>query len=263
MRTLTQALLAGMTLLFPLPAAAGGISFLLALTVSELTATNQGDSAAFHPAVFRMVPDGRWERLAMAAPPAYLPPGALLRVACPAMSPVTQRMPFEPVMVRFFDQAGVGFGQILFSQNPPPAKELLTARYAGRELLIEAPVSSSSIRTSWVLWAGEEGIAPIRLPVRFEHHPLPARRIDWRQAGARVVRIDVGAGQPSAFLLHETEKGYASQTVPGGHLQGWEQRSAWLDAGALFYRTALLALGAAAGAVMLHLLLVLRRRGRA
>ncbi len=262
MRTVTKASLAGMALFFPLAAVAGGISFLLALTGSELMATNQGDSAAFYPAVFGMMPDGRWERLALAEQPAILLPGTRLKAAWPAVSPVAQGIPFEPVMVRFFDQAGVGFGQISFFRNPPPAKEMLKVGYAGRELLIEAPVSSSSIRASWVLWSGEEGIGPIRLPVRFEHHPLPGRRIEWRQADARVVRIDAGAGQPTAILLHETENGYAVQTVAGGRLQGREQRAAWLDAGALFYWSALFALGAAAVAVMLHLLRALWLRGR-
>src|ERR1035437_895069 len=171
----------------------------------------------------------------------------------------------QPVMVRFFDQVGVGFGQISFFHAPPAAKTALKARYVSGALQIEPPdgVPSGvpSIRASWVLWPQEEGIRPIRLPVRFEHHPPPALRIDWRRQGRVPFQLDTGAGQPAAILIHETDQGYALQSVPGGGLQGREQRAAWLDATPKFYAASLIALAIAAGAMVVQFLR--RPRGRA
>ena len=166
------------------------------------------------------------------------------------------------VMVRFFDQAGVGFGQISFFSAPPAAKTPLKAGYVNGALQIEPPDAASSIRASWVLWPQEDGIGPIRLPVRFEHRAPPALRIDWRRQDRVLTRLDTGAGQPAVILLHETEQGYAQQFVPDGGLQGREQRAAWLDATPKFYAASLIALAIALGTMVVQLLLRLLRRPR-
>ena len=36
-----------------------------------------------------------------------------------------------------------------------------------------------------MLWPQEEGIRPIHLPVRFEHHPPAALRVEWGMSGAQ------------------------------------------------------------------------------
>jgi len=164
-------------------------------------------------------------------------------------------------MVRFFDQAGVGFGQISFFSAPPAAKTALKAGYVDGALQIEPPdAAASSIRASWVLWPQEEGIRPIRLPVRFEHRAPAALRIDWLRKGRVLTRLDTGTGQPAVILLHETAQGYAQQFVPDGGLQGREQRAAWLDATPQLYSASLIALVFAAGAMVRQFLR--RPRGR-
>lgn len=253
-----KTVLAVAALLLSLSAAAGSLSFRLSLTGSQLTVINQGDSSAFYPAVFRMLPDGNWAQLAATGAPAELAAGARLQLAWPDTRPPEQLSELErmqPVMVRFFDQAGVGFGQISFFRAPPAAKTAAKARYAGGALQIEPPDGAASIRASWVLWPQEEGIRPIRLPVRFEHRAPPsALRIDWRRQGKSPFRLDTGAGQPGVILLHEAGQGYGLQLVPGGGLQGREQRSAWLDATPKFYAASLIALAVAAGAMALQFL---------
>ncbi len=245
--------------LLPLPpsALAGGVSFRLSLTGSDLTVINQGDSSAFYPAVFRLLTDGSWAQLAATGTPAELAAGARLQLIWPELRPPElpseiERM--QPVMVRFFDQAGVGFGQISFFRAPPMAETAVRAGYAHGALQIEPPDGASSIRASWVLWPQEDGIRPIRLPVRFEHRAPPALRIDWRRQGRAPFQLDTGAGQPEVILLHETERGYSQQLVRGGGLQGREQRSAWLDATPRFYAGSLVALAIAAGAMVLQFL---------
>ena len=258
MMTAPLATLVLTVLLLSQSALAGSMSFGLSVTGSELTVTNQGSSSAFYPAVFRMLSDGRWMRLEASSAQAELAAGARLEFTWPDAHPAEQLSELQrmqPVMVRFFDQNGVGFGQIAFFSAPPAAKTALKAAYVNGALQIEPPPdAASSIRASWVLWPQEEGIRPIRLPVRFAHRPPPALRIDWRDQGRVPFQLDTGAGQPAVILLHETEQGYAQQYVPNGGLLGREQRAAWLDATPKFYAASLIALVLAVGAMVLQCL---------
>ena len=249
--------------LFSQSALAGSMSFDLSVTGSELTLINQGSASAFYPAVFKMLPDGSWAQLEASGAPAELAAGARMKLNWPeprSHEPVSELDGMGPVMVRFFDQAGVGFGQISFFSPPPAVKTALKAGYVDGALQIEPPDAASSIRASWVLWPQEEGIRPIRLPVRFEHRAPPALRIDWLRKGRVLTRLDTGSGQPAVILLHETEQGYAQQFVPDGGLQGREQRAAWLDATPKFYAASLIALVFGAGAIVTQFLR--RPRGR-
>ncbi len=224
---------------------AGSISFQLSLTGATLTLTSKGDSSAFYPEVFRLRADGRWERLARtssAASPAELMPGAQLDLRWPETRPLESLPPLEqlrPLMVRFFDQAGVSFGQISFMQAPLIANETLSARYANG-LLSVSPPGGAEIRATWVIWPQEEGIDPIHRPVIFEHDQPPARRIEW-QAGMKPLRLPTGAAEPLVMLLHETSQGFKLQTVAREISQGRQQRTGWLDAQTWFYGVGLLA----------------------
>lgn len=252
--------------LFSCAAAAGSISFQLSLTGTTLTVTAKGDSTAFYPAVFRLLADGRWERLAGVSaglPPAELLPGAHLDFLWPQSlggRPLASQPPLErlqPLMVRFFDQAGVSFGQISFMQPPPAASETLAARYVDGQLTV-APPGAGGIHATWIIWAQEEGIALIRRPVVFEHTQPPARRIEWH-AGMNPLRLATGAAQPSALLLHETPQGLTLQTVARDIAQGRQQRTGWLDARSWLYGLALLAVVLA---LLLPLVRVWQDRGR-
>ena len=260
---LASLMLAVSALLLSQSALAGGMSFDLTVTGSELTLINHGSGSAFYPAVFRMLPNGSWAQLEARSALAELAAGARMELNwLEPRSPeqVSEIEGMEPIMVRFFDQAGVGFGQISFFSAPPAAKTALRAGYVDGALQIEPPDAASSIRASWVLWPQEEGIRPIRLPVRFEHRVPPALRIDWLRKGRVLTRLDTGTGQPAVILLHETEQGYAQQYVPDSGLQGREQRAAWLDATPQFYAASLIALVFAAGAMVRQFLR--RPRGR-
>lgn len=262
---LPKILLALAPLLLSLPALAGTLAFRLSLTGSELTVTNQGDSSAFYPAIFRMLADGRWAQLEASASPAELAPGMRLQLKWPDTPAAQQASALErmrPVMVRFFDQAGVGFGQVSLL-HPPPAATALKARYVHGLLQIEAPEGVPPVRATWVLWPQEHGIRPIRLPLRFEHSQPPAQRIDWARQGKAPFQLDAGAGQPNVMLVHETGQGYALQAVPGGGMGGREQRAAWLDATPKFYAAALIALVLAVGAMVLQFLRRPRRSANA
>lgn len=239
---LFTALLAAFASLVSSESSAGNISFQLSLTGSILTITERGDSSAFYPSVLRLLPDGRWEPLAAAtktALPAELAPGAHVDFVYPETSqPQTSFARFQPAMVRFYDSAGIGFGQISFLHQPPPASETLQANYSGGKLVITPPANASgSIRASWLLWPQRDGISQIRGPQKFEVRQPAALHFDWRP-GMESTRIDTGVGQPAAMLLHETASGYFLQTIPGD-LRVNEQRAAWLNENRLFYRLAI------------------------
>ena len=244
-------------LLLSLPASAGSVSFELSLTGPQLTVTNKGNGSAYYPAAFRLLDGGKWERLAANGTPAELAPGARLELNWPELRPLAQLSALEqmqPVMVRFFDEAGAGFGQVSFFHHPPVAKSALRAGYVDGAFQIEPPEAVLSTKASWVLWPQEDGIGKLGLPQSFEHSQPPARHIDWLRHGRLPFRLDTGAGQPEVMLLHETEQGYALQLVHGGGLQGREQRAAWLDAAPKFYFASLIVLALAAAAMVLQFL---------
>jgi hypothetical protein len=254
---LATLMLAITALLFSHSAQAGSISFGLSVSGSQLTLFNQGDSSAFYPAVFRMLSDRSWAPLEAGNAAVELAAGARMQFTWPERSgkPISDLERMQPVMVRFFDQNGVAFGQITFFSAPPTAKAVLKAGYVNGALQIEPPPgAASSIRATWVLWAREDGINPTRLPVVFTHRPLPAVRVNWREHGRESLRLNTGRGEPAVILLHETEHGYTQQFVPDGGMQGSEQRAAWLDAAPELYAASLIVFALAVDAMALHFL---------
>jgi hypothetical protein len=168
-------------------------------------------------------------------------------------------------MVRFHDKDGVGFGQISFFNQPPMSAELLDTGYVDGLMTIAPPSldrgrkGANLIRASWLLWAQEDGIAPLRFPVDFERKQPAAKRIEW-QPGMGKIQFDLGGGRPAAILLHETDQGYFRQNLIDGGLQGRQQRAAWLDAERQFDRLAQLAAAVAIAALLAHLIARWRRR---
>jgi len=242
---------------------AGSISFVLSLTGAELRVTNAGDSSAYYPQVLHLKNDGRWEPLANQRAIAELRPKASFRAQWLDLRPPSQLAGLErhrALMVRFFDQAGVGFGQISFFERPPAAGYTVSARYVGGQLRLRPPPDSTRISATWVLAPLEEGIAPLSRPVRFTHQQPPARRIVWQ--GGDAIDMSTGAGLAAAVLVHETPQGFTFQAIPDGGMQGREQRPAWLDAARLWYLLTQLGLGAAFAVVLYSIFSSLRRRTR-
>jgi hypothetical protein len=232
-------------LIFVLPAHAGNIFFGLSINGNTLTLTNQGNSSAYYPAVMRLLPDGRWDPLPQQAgttPSAELAANAHIDFVWPTTTQQQKPFPldlFRPVMVRFFDQAGNGFGQISFFNQPSVTSDLSESRYEKGLMTIAPPRNEGGvvIHTSWLLWPQEEGIAPLSAPVSFVHKQPPARRIEW-QPGMDKLHLNLGAGLPSAMLLHEVGGGYVVQNLINGGVQGVQQRASWLDASVRFYNWA-------------------------
>lgn len=243
---------------------AGNISFSLSLTGERLSVVNSGDSSAYAVNIFCLEADGHWQPLAPVErpPPAELAPTGKTQFLWREVRPLEQLPPLarlQTVMVRFFDQAGVGFGQLSFFHAPPMASPGLNAGYVGGLVAIEAPVAPAAISATWVIWPQEDGIAPIAHPLKFDAAlPPSARRIEW-SPGAPSQRIDAGAGRPALILLHETAQGYRQQRIAGGWAAGAQQRSLWLGAANALYA---LALGLALAAALALLLPAWRARWR-
>jgi len=223
-------------------ASAGNISFQLSLTGSNLTLTEQGDSSAFFPKVFCLLQDGRWQQLSLTsptAPPVELTSGTHLDFIYPEQWQ-TAFSGMQATMVRFYDAAGVGFGQISFFHQPSLANDTLHAVYSEGKLIITPP-ASGPIRSSWLLWPQQDGIAQIRVPQKYMSAQPVALHFVWH-TGMESPRIDTGAGQPAAMLLHETASGFFFQPIAGG-LQVNEQRCFWLNQSRYFYELALILAG--------------------
>ena len=223
------------------PASAGSIHFGLERGSDRLVLTHQGDSIAYYPQVFQLLGNGQWQALrplsGQAKPTELLPQGKLeLSWVLPSgEGPIQFAL---PVMVRFFDQAGAGMGQISFFNQPVATAEPLSAAYQRGWMVIEPPPAAGAIQASWLLWPQEEGIAPLAGNIDFEHQQPAARRLEW-QAGAKPARLHLGKGQPAAMLLHETSRGYESQGVGDGRLRGVEQRAFWLKQSHVLFDLAL------------------------
>lgn len=257
--------------LFPLlamsSAQAGNVGFGLSLTGNRLSVTNQGNTSAFYPAVYRLTADGKWQQLAFVpgtSQPTELAASNRMELVWPDTRPPASLPLLEapqPVMVRFFDQAGAGFGQISFFNQPPTAEQTLEAGYEGGKMHIAPPADKADnpVRASWLVWAREDGIVPLQGKVEFSHVQPDARRLDW-SSGLKAQTFDLGAGLPVAFLLHETAQGLRLQVVSDGRVQGRQQRAAWLDQAIWLEREAQ-ALAVAGLAVLLwHLVAASRRR---
>lgn len=222
---------------------AGNIHFGLERTGNKLVLINQGNSTAFFPVVLRLLADGSWQPL----PPlqngaGQLPAKGRLEFAwreSVAPDPFATAL---PLMVRFFDEAGSGFGQISFFNQPLAVAPWANAAYQRGQLVIQPPAERGA-PVNWLIWAQEEGISPLAGTVRFEHVQPQARRIEWSKV-TEPLRFDLGGGRPPAILLRPTAGGWEMQPVMGGQ-RGTEQRAAWLDAGRLLYLLA--GLAAAAG----------------
>jgi hypothetical protein len=210
------------------PAYAGSITFTFELRGGQCVIVNKGDSAAYYPVIFKLDNDGHWLPLNAALQPAELLPGGTL-MADPGdivegtKSDITR---LRVVMIRFFDQAGVSFGQVSVLRSPAETGATISAGYVNNRLKLGAPPEKSGIRATWVLAPLEEGIRPISGALSFTHNQPPATRIEWHQQHS--AEIETGAAMPAAMLLHETTDGVTVQAVQAPRTKKIEQRTAWL-----------------------------------
>ena len=222
----------------PLVATAGNISFSIKLDDTGLTVTNLGDASAYYPAVFRFVEAGRWDVLAptQGQVPAELLPRASWTSLWPRSRVPTVPTPLErvqPLLIRFFDSAGVGFGQIAFMAPPKGVDRPMPALYVNGRLELTKPAGELAPTSTWVLWAQEEGVQPLRNVQRFEHSQAQPTLIRWADAQA-TVRLRTGAALPSAMLLHERAGNYEVQLVASGKTRA-EHRPRMLDTSRTLY----------------------------
>lgn len=254
--------------LLSLPVArATDISFRLSQVPGKLTVILQGDASAYYPVALRLMPDGRWDPLPPAREsriPVELAPNASFDVEWPDTDLVKDPSPLErlqPVMVRYFEQDGVGLGQIAFFHEPAMATQTLPAEYIGGSLVINPTQSGSegnarpdTIHASWILWPQQDGVSPLAAPVRFEHRQPAALHIDWRSVSGKL-KVDTGKGQPDVVLLHETAQGFVMQRIAGATTSR-QPLPAWINASSLFYQLATLL-------AVVTLLVILATRARA
>jgi hypothetical protein len=215
---------------------AGSITFTFELRGNQCIAVNKGDSAAYYPVMFKLGRDGQWLPLNGAVQSAELLPGGMLTVDfgdIPAEVKSNDLDGMRAVMIRFFDQAGVSFGQVSVLRPPLETGASIAAGYANKRLKLVAPPEKSRILATWVLAPFEEGIRPISGALSFTHNQPPATRIEWQQK--RSAEINTGAALPAVMLLHETADGVTVQVVQAPRTKKVEQRTVWLTMKRAFY----------------------------
>ena len=208
---------------------ASSISFRISLTGMNVTLEEHGDGTAFFPSVLMLRPDGKWQVLPAAGVPKHeLNPGEREEFSWHAV-------PFgkvQPIMVRFFDAAGVDFGQVSFFNQPPPSLgERLNVVYTPGKLRIYPPGQGSSIRSTWVFWPKEEGTAAITGRPIFSVVQPDALHVAW----GKEKDVDTGPVSPPVYLLHETTTGYYLQVVAGLPM---DNRAWWLNRHSWFFLAA-------------------------
>lgn len=190
---------------------------------------NLGDSTAYYPVVFQLDNAGAWLPLRSDLHSSELPPRGVLTVDLPPNSSPANNLDFkavQPLMIRFFDQTGVSFGQVYLLHPLPESRYKVSARYVGSRLRLNAPTNGINIRATWVLVPFEVGISPIFRAQQFTYYQPPATRIDWQQKQS--ADIDIGPTITTTILLHETSDGFALQMVQKGYISRAEHRVAWL-----------------------------------
>lgn len=228
------------TLVWLTPALAGTITMNFELNGTRCVITNRGDSAAYYPLLLQLERNGQWLPLNTATQPAELLPGGKLAVDL-ASSTATDKADIsglQAVMIRFFDQAGVSFGQIAVLRSPPPSDAKISVGYAKNHLKLTAPPQESKILATWLLAPLEEGIRPLLKPQQFTHPLAPAVRIDWN--GRKNAEIATGVTRPAVILVHETTAGLSLQKVQYNGPKRYEQRTGWLTIRTPLYGVALL-----------------------
>lgn len=231
----------------------------MSLTGPTLSVALTGDRTAYYPVAYRVLPDGRWEKLVPAGgmpDRAELRPGETVDLEWPATQFERNPGPLDPllpVMMRFAEMQGGNTGQIYFFYPAPEENPSLDASYDGGRLAVSFdPTRHRRISATWVLWSAEYDLFSLLHPARSGPAQPPVHKIDWR-SGARTVWLDTGKAQPEVILLHKTDEGFLRQTVVRGQPPAYI-RTTWANAGELLYLLALVALTISAFAVMANLL---------
>jgi hypothetical protein len=219
-----------------IPAAAGSITFSFELQGDQCVVVNRGDNAAYYPAIFQLARNGQWRKLETSPLPAELTPGerVSLQVGTADSAPGILDPDYtQALLIRFFDQAGVSFGQVALFRPPPESRYEMKGGYAHGRLKLSAPSAESGIRATWLLAPFEEGIRPVSGAFPFTHTQPPATRIKWQ--GKQSAAVDIGAATSAAMLLHETADGLTLQTIHITRAKTIEQRTTWLYKRRAFY----------------------------
>lgn len=227
-------------ILFVSPSFAGTINFHFEQQGGQCIIVNRGDCAAYYPAIYQLGSDGQWLFLKPGHQQTMLPPGeSISAVLVPIPTSTTAADLSYPliILIRFFDEAGVSFGQMAPLRPPAKAIHKINAIYTGGKLRLAAPSKHSGIIATWVIAPFEEGVTPIIKTQDFTHRQPSAVRIGWK--GQKTAEISTGAALPAAILLHESPSALSMQTIVKGRPKQ-PHRAAWLNRKRTFYWSAML-----------------------
>lgn len=223
--------MAGLTCLILAPSVAlsGAIGFSVDFTANEVVLTNTGSEAAYRLSMWALNGSEKWQRVPVLLGNAdYLEPQQLLKGRRQLFDTTNGLALGEPLLVTLFDKAGSRIAQLAWRQAPVAALATLPTQRHGSQLDISiGDASAAGIVATYgiaVPYAGVKRLAQGFAPAEPPPDPLLHQ---WALGSA--MRLDTGAGQAGAWLVHQTATGELQvQTVVDGVARGLEQVPAWL-----------------------------------
>ncbi|NEX64585.1 6-pyruvoyl-tetrahydropterin synthase-related protein [Noviherbaspirillum galbum] len=179
------------------------VTFDIAGDGPQIVVTQRGNATAFFPEAFLLDSHGQWLRLSGTGTGAELAPGQSLRFLKP---PTGAAFPATPLLLRFQDKAGVGFGQIAFLEPTSVVNALTVDRAENGRLNLRR--TNADAVMSWLLAAPISVMPSMRPEVDRLPAPMPALPIRWRDPG-RSTQDDRTVDDPGpgeTVLLHEMHR---------------------------------------------------------
>ena len=213
----------------PSIALSGTVSFSVDFAPNEVVLTNTGSEAAYRLSMWTLDGSEKWQRVPVLLGNAdYLEPQQLIRGRRQLSGATSGLALGDPLLVMLFDKAGSRIVQLAWRQAPAAALTALPTQRQGSQLVIAgATASAANIVATYGITVPYAGVA--RLAQGFavgEPPPDPLRHL-WALGPA--MKLDTGAAQAGAWLVHQTASGELQlQTVVDGKARGFEQVPAWL-----------------------------------
>ena len=213
----------------PSIALSGTVSFSVDFAPNEVVLTNTGSEAAYRLSMWTLDGSEKWQRVPVLLGNAdYLEPQQLIRGRRQLSGATSGLALGDPLLVMLFDKAGSRIVQLAWRQAPAAALATLPTQRQGSQLVIAgATASAANIVATYGITVPYAGVARLAQGFAVGAPPPDPLRHLWALGPA--MKLDTGAAQAGAWLVHQTASGELQlQTVVDGKARGFEQVPAWL-----------------------------------
>lgn len=211
-------------------ALAGTIKFSVNFTGNEIGVTNTGNEAAYRLSLWTLNQSEKWQAVPLLAGNAdYLAPEQSVKGVRQSPAVTNGLGRGDPLLLMMFDKSGSPVTQLAWRQPPAAAREALPTQRHGPQLDIAlGNAKSAGIVATYAIAVPYGGVE--RLAHRFQGTQTPPDPLRHQWALGPVMRLDTGAGQGGAWLVHQTTAGDLQvQVLADGVTRGLEQVPVWIN----------------------------------